>query len=83
MTIFSQNNYDADYEECMGCSTERCRGGAFLDIKLANGKVEMLCAMCLKKSIKDALSRGCPLTQIRFEEIVTIINKGFLKKDNR
>ncbi len=70
------SDYDPDYEECMGCTTERCRGGALLDIKLANGKTGMLCPNCLKDSIKKALAKRCPLTTLRIQEIVTIINKG-------
>lgn len=68
--------YDAAYEECMGCTSERCRGAGFLDVKLADGKMGLLCSSCVERSITLAIEREHTLTNVRLLNLAKQIKSG-------
>ncbi len=62
--------YDAAYEECMGCTAERCRGAGFLDIRLANGNEAMLCSECAEAALVKAANSASSLVRSSAKRVV-------------
>lgn len=49
-------NYDPKLEECMGCTSERCRGGCYVKVPTFAGE-RIICKICAEAVIAAVEAR--------------------------
>lgn len=71
-------DYDPVYEECMGCTSERCRGAAFMDVELASGKVGLLCPACAEQALTKAANSASSMVRIAVKRVLLRVLESLL-----